>query len=572
MSLKVKLLFILVAALVTSGAVTSFYGSAMFEREIRFLYTEDFSERLRNISVEYADVDAVSGASEAVDQSRQEILDRLEKKYIDRTDDRAQPWIVNGNGETILNLGPALPAGTIEEITDKGEGILTFDDGSAEYWTVFSYFESWDWYTGYRVKRSVMDAAASSFVTRMIEVVLLVMALISALSFFLVWKTLGPLGAVGKAVSSAAEGDLTGDPGTAGKDEIGRLSRDVRRMIESIGALVGDVVEQAAESGRAEADLAERSRLLISSAREAGDGTKEIRTRLEDLGQVIDRGKSAVNAIDRESSDLAAAIGRSDGTVGEATSRIDDLIDGIKDIGESAVGRRNLTESLRRAVREGIDRMAVTEESVKSVLVRLAQIKETASVIGDLGDQTNLLAMNASIEAAHAGETGRGFAVVAGEVRKLAEQTGESASEIDGVILGVSEAIKATEEKSREAAQAIGRIDEIADEMNVFLEEIVTRVGALGDSSDKVRKDTVSLRENSRSSLNGSRKMTEEAAHLETDIEEIAGTASEVSEFVRRIEARLSENEGALEGMEDVVGKLHKSMTRLSDGIERFTL
>jgi methyl-accepting chemotaxis protein len=227
--------------------------------------------------------------------------------------------------------------------------------------------------------------------------------------FILESRTLAPLIRVGRVVESAAEGDLTGDPGKTSKDEIGRLAAGTRRMIANIADLVKNIGSQAARSSEAEEELYDRSSLLLSSAEEAGRGTREIRTRMEGLEAGIDRGRQAADTIDSETKSLADAITRTDGTVEETTGRMDSLAEGVRSIGERAAGSRNLTDSLRTAVRRGVEEMARTEQAVGGILSRLDQIREMASMISDLGDQTNLLAMNASIEAAHAGDAGRGI-------------------------------------------------------------------------------------------------------------------------------------------------------------------
>ena len=570
MSLKIKFILLVFTALVLFAVITLVYGARAFTSEITKLYAQDFGERLENIEIEYADVDAVSGASEDANQARQEVLNRLERKYVDRDDSRAQPWIINGDGETILSVGDPLPNDTITELILENDEVFTFDDGSNRYWTVFSYFEPWDWYTGYRVTESMMKMEVTEFVKRMILILAASTVVLSILLFILESRTLAPLIRVGRVVESAAEGDLTGDPGKTSKDEIGRLAAGTRRMIANIADLVKNIGSQAARSSEAEEELYDRSNLLLSSAEEAGRGTREIRTRMEGLEAGIDRGRQAADTIDSETKSLADAITRTDGTVEETTGRMDSLAEGVRSIGERAAGSRNLTDSLRTAVRRGVDEMARTEHAVEGILSRLDQIREMASMISDLGDQTNLLAMNASIEAAHAGDAGRGFAVVAGEIRKLAEETGQSASGIDEVIRGVAQAISTAGELSKEAAGAIGRIDTVADEMNSFLEEVIGRVQELGSESDRVQKDTVSLREDSRLTREGSKRVGEEALRLKIAVAEAANTASEVSRFVEQIESRMADNEGALDGMELVIGKLHESMAELSESIKKF--
>ncbi len=417
-----------------------------------------------------------------------------------------------------------------------------------------------------------MRVEVQAFVRRMVILIAAAVVLLSVTVYIIVSRTLQPLNRVGRAVSLAAGGDLTGDPEADGRDEIGRLAGDVRLMIGSIADLVQDIDAQAAESGRAEKELFENSSLIISSAREAGNGTREIRSRISGLKTGIDEEGRAAESINAEADALAQVILRTDDTVGAATAQVDSLVSGVQDIGTRAEGSITLTDSLRRAVYDGTRRITRVGEAVGEVLGRLGEIRELASMIGDLGDRTNLLAMNASIEAAHAGDSGRGFAVVAGEIRKLAEQTGKQVSGIDQVILGVTDAIAATETTSREASEAIQTINQIADEMGAFLGEITERVSRLDGESRKIRQETESLRRDSQQTIDGSRKMIDESRNLNRSVEMITATAEELTRFSAEVENRLSENEGTIEQMENLVQRLHQSMTRLSEGIRRFTL
>lgn len=572
MPLKIKLLLIAFAALVAFGAVVLSYSLSTFNQEVNYLYTEDFSERLRNIGVEYLEVDAVSGASEAADAARQDILDRLERKYVDLDDTRAQPWIINGDGEQILNFGDPLPESLTDSVFGKSEGTLTFEGGSGTYWTWFFYFEPWDWYTGYRVREDVMRAEVTIFTRNMVLIILASVILISGAVYLIVSRTLKPLDRVGRSVAMAAKGDLTGDPEVEGTDEIGRLAGDVRRMIASIADLVRNIGRQADESGRVEKDLFESSSIIISAAQQVGSGTREIQSRIDGLKSGISGGSKAAGSIDSEAGSLARVIAHTSETVVSTTARVDSLVTGVQDIGSRAESGIRLTDNLRTAVRDGVQQINRVGEAVSGVLQRLDEIQELASMIGDLGDQTNLLAMNASIEAAHAGDAGRGFSVVAGEIRKLAEQTGTRASGIDQVISGVTEAVGATEASSRDASEAIRRIDSIADEMTGFLGDITHKVGELDGDSRRLRQDADSLRADSRQTVDGSAKMTDESRNLQQAVEGINATADELASFTAEVERRLAESEGSIQGMESLVKRLHSSMARLVEEIERFSV
>jgi methyl-accepting chemotaxis protein len=216
-----------------------------------------------------------------------------------------------------------------------------------------------------------------------ITTVVMVLGILAGAGLTVVIGTLinTPIRKLMHGVSSLAAGDLAIDIDANGKDEMGQLLADVKRMVEKLNDVVSDVKQT--------------SQTLSSSGSQLTAGAEQ----------------------------LSAGSARQAASVEEASSTIEEMVATITQNAENA------RETEQIAVKAASDASA-GRTSVANAVAAMRKIAEKISIIGEIARQTNLLALNAAIEAARAGESGKGFAVVAAEVRKLAERSGAAAAEI----------------------------------------------------------------------------------------------------------------------------------------------
>ena len=274
--------------------------------------------------------------------------------------------------------------------------------------------------------------------------VLLGVAAAIVLGIFLARNITGPLQKVISFAAAISSGDLTGRLDLQRKDETGQLTAAMNAMAEKLQSIISLLFQQSTTVAAA----AER---LTSTSSAMANGTEEVSS---------------------QSMTLAAASEEMAATSNEISSNCHMVADCARQASDSATNGSSIVGNTV----SGMERIAARVQASSATILRLGENSEKiGTIIGtieDIADQTNLLALNAAIEAARAGEQGRGFAVVADEVRALAERTARATREIGGMIQDIQretgeavssmeQGVAEVEKGTREAAQSFTALEEI---------------------------------------------------------------------------------------------------------------
>ena len=308
---------------------------------------------------------------------------------------------------------------------------------------------------------------------------------------------------------SEGEGDLTRRLTAKGRDEVAQLADAFNGFAEKLRGTVGRVADSTGQLG--------------------GAATR--------LSATTDRTERSVGDQQRE-------VERVVGAVSEMNDVVDEVAHHSTDAAEAATRAQRESENGQRVVRETmavIERLAQRVERAAATLERLEaesdNIGSVLDVIRGIAEQTNLLALNAAIEAARAGEQGRGFAVVADEVRTLASRTQSSTSEIQSMIEtlqgGTREAVSVMEEgreqaragvdQAAEAEGSLGRITEATRVINDLNDRIADATGRQRAMAQAVGGSVEGIRQASEKSADAARENAESSAHLSALADELGG-------------------------------------------------
>lgn len=365
--------------------------------------------------------------------------------------------------------------------------------------------------------QSVESAQATS--NRTYWAIIIVLAAVSILNIGLLLRLCRRLRTTLTGIVSTLDplrkGDLTQRLPEDSHDEFAQIGKGVNSFVQELQAIVQRTRQRSDDLERSAKALADASTVVLSSASEQSDATAAVASSIEQFSVSIDQVADNASQAE-EKANLSGNLSR------RGDSEVSETMNGIRDI-ETMVG--DATQQMDELGRQA------------------QQISSIVDVIRDVSDQTNLLALNAAIEAARAGEAGRGFAVVADEVRKLAERTSASAQEITGMVTSI--------QQHTEAAIAVMRHG------NIIVAQGVQKVAHAGASMREINDSASGTMEAVTSISSALREQRTAGAEIARHVERIA----QMTEENRATAANLS---GSATQLEALSKELHQEVVHFT--------
>ncbi|MDR0708261.1 MAG: methyl-accepting chemotaxis protein [Treponema sp.] len=408
--------------------------------------------------------------------------------------------------------------------------------------TPFSIGESAPWALSLGVSKGTFMDPVYSLVRPIIIVGVLMLIAMSIGAVFISRMISGPITKVMTILKSVSDGDMTQTVDVISKDEIGQLSAYLNEMVKNVGRLISGIKEQTGILFETGNELAANMNETAAAINEVTANIQSIKNQTINQSASVTESNATMDQVVANIDKLSSHVESQANAVSQASSAVEQMLANIQSVTRTLVRNEvNVTE-LSAASESGRGGLQEVAQNIHEIARESEGLLEINAVMQNIASQTNLLSMNAAIEAAHAGEAGKGFAVVADEIRKLAENSGEQSKTISQVLKRIKGSIdkisKSTEGVLLKFESISDRVTTVAnqesevrnamEEQGVGSKNILEAVGLVNNVTQIVKSSSDEM-------LEGSKQVIVESKNLERVTEEITGSVNEMAAGAEQI-------------------------------------
>jgi len=381
-----------------------------------------------------------------------------------------------------------------------------------------------------------------------------------------------PLNQINSSLEEIAQGsaDLTKRIKTSSRDEIGDVAQNFNNFINKLQHLFGDLQKAVSDTTNLHGDIIQSTAVTTQSSEVLNQNIGMVKAELGQLSNQIGNSATAMNQISANVQNFESITSSQSSAVEESTASITEMIASLNNVNTITHTKMNSVKNLKEIAGEGQQQIQETSQDLSQVVSHISRIKEMTDTINNIAAQTNLLSMNAAIEAAHAGDSGKGFAVVAEEIRKLAFTAGNSADSIGKLTAEIAMGVKNTSENMENTLNTFSTMtSEIESTVTAFY-EIESSVSELSIGGNQILVATEEINQITSQVQTGSNEIKDGIEITNRSLNSIDETSTKISESIQKISGESEQMSVTMRGVKDITDDLESITSVLAEQFKLF--
>jgi methyl-accepting chemotaxis protein len=417
------------------------------------------------------------------------------------------------------------------------------------------------WALAIGVPQKVINAPVF-FMLKISVIIGVVMLFAVAAAAFLIARSISnPIKYMMKTFNGVGEGDLTRQLDIHRKDEIGDMAGGFNGTLEKIKNLIFTIKNQSVVLFDVGSELSSSMTETAAAVNEITANIQSIESRVMNQSASVTETNATMEQITVNIKKLSGHVDRQSDSVAQSSSAIEEMLASIRSVSQTLIKNAGNVKELIEASEVGRSGIQGVAADIQEIARESEGLLEINAVMENIASQTNLLSMNAAIEAAHAGEAGKGFAVVADEIRKLAENSGEQSKTISAVLKkikdsidkitkstdGVLDKFEAIENGVRTVSDQAENIRNAMEDQNAGSQQIMEAIGQLNEVTRMVKEGSAQMLEGSEQVISESRNLEMVTQEISNGMNEMSTGAEQINVAVDRVNTISSKNKESID-------------------------